>query len=174
MLHSILVREGMKKQIWSHHDILQVDITSTAVTCEKCDRHTVLIICMIGNTGVDSMSSINKSGCDCSDVSCIITVLGVGDKRNLRNGSNPSPSMRPEVARLKLRKARVAFLRPRNHSLVTDGPTRRCRPSPSCSNLNQSKYTMPCTPPSRCGLFFPFLVASSHAFVRYMNAWFEV
>jgi len=33
---------------------------------------SVLIIWMIGNTGVDSMSSFNKSGCDCCDTSRII------------------------------------------------------------------------------------------------------
>jgi hypothetical protein len=56
-------------------------------------------------------------------------------------------------ARLKLRK-HASRSSAHNHCLVHEGPTRRCRPSPSCSNLSQSRYTMPCTPPSKCGLFF--------------------
>ena len=64
----------MKQRMGSHRDILQVHHAGAlvAVIREKCDRHTVLIIWMIGNTGVDSMSSFNKSGCDCCDASRII------------------------------------------------------------------------------------------------------
>jgi hypothetical protein len=68
---------------------------------EKVWRHTVLIICMMGNTGVDSMSSINKSGCDCCDASYVITALGVEEKLEcVPRHDRPQP-----VARLKLRKS---------------------------------------------------------------------
>ena len=58
----------------SHRDILHVHYarTSVAVSREKWDGRTVLIIWMIGNTGVDSISSFNKSGCDSCDVSRIV------------------------------------------------------------------------------------------------------
>lgn len=60
-------------------------------------------------------------------------------------------------ARLKLRKSRVlvAFIDTIT-DLLTRSPSSRCRPSQSCSSLNQSRSTMPCTPQSRCAPIPPF------------------
>jgi hypothetical protein len=115
----------------------------------------------MGNTGVDSMSSINKSGRDCCDASCMgVDTVKRTEWRRRRTGVG-----RDGLARLKLRKSRVRGRVPltRSHSLAHFSPSGRCRPSQSCNSLNQSRSTMPYIPQSRCA---PISPSSSRSITR--------
>jgi hypothetical protein len=125
---------------------------------------------MMGYTGVDSISSLNKSGCECCDAPCMV----VWSKRRAdgdgggRDSDGPGALKTPQITRL----SRVHLTR--YHSLAHLPSLCQMQAQPVVQQPQPVKIYNAVYSSVQVRAYVTFLTTSHHAFSRSTSVWYEV